>query len=385
LPRSKILFISYSGPLPLTDGKRQRTHALLKALEEQYVIDFLVISNDHDYRLAVSEYKSTSVKFFTCKEGNNSWRKSFRKKLGLLFTRDSDVSAYISRLTAANSYSFVFSRYIYPVVHIPPGPRVICDIDDDLAEILSSRIGSSLSFFKRMRLKQISWVNRIAYSRLLKRLHLALFVKEENRSIRSAVIRNLPFQLLLGAPTVFQPCSQSRLLYVGKLSYAPNLQGIVWFLENVWGGLRAAIPSVRLTIVSNTNVERDSFHNLLRQHDGIELLINVKDLREVYLRHAVVLAPVFEGGGSNIKVAEALLMGRPVVTTSFGSRGFGDFGDFIFSYNTAAEFLKGVIALVESGGLEKLQQRIHDRAAANYSFEAWKNNLISTLVAAEQG
>jgi polysaccharide biosynthesis protein PslH len=381
LTRSKILFISYSGPLPPNDGKRQRTHALLRALEEKYFIDYLVINNDPEYRLAISEYKSPSVSFFSYHESNGTLRKRLRKKLGLMFTADSCLMTYIKGLAVLNSYSFIFSRYIFPVVHIPKGLRIICDVDDDLEEIYSSRIRNTLSFFKRIRLRQLSWVNNAVYHQLLSRLDLALFVKEENSGVRSVVVPNLPFQLLLGSPKPFQPCLARRLLYVGKLSYAPNLQGILWFLENIWEDLREAVPSVHLTIVSSTNIENDNFYNLIGQDHRIELLINVKDLQEVYLGHAVVLAPVFQGGGSNIKVVEAFIMGRPVVTTAFGRRGFDDSEGFLFAYNSASEFLQGVLSLFESREkLKELQEQIHHWAKEKYSLEAWKNNLLSTLI-----
>jgi polysaccharide biosynthesis protein PslH len=385
LPRSKILFVSYSGPLPLTDGKRQRTHALLKALEERYIIDFLIINNDPEYRLAISEYKSSSVTFLFYNQKSSGWAAWVRKKLGLIFTPDSDLKAYIRRLASSHSYSFIFSRYIHPVAHIPKGLRVICDVDDDLDEIHSSRIKSSSSFLKAMRLRQVSWINSAAYHRLLKRLDLALFVKEENRGVKSVVVPNLPFQLLLDSSIPFQSCSARRLLFVGKLSYAPNLDGILWFLKNIWPGLREAEPSVHLTIVSNTNIANGDFYNLVGKDRGIELLINVKDLKEVYLSHAVVLAPVFQGGGSSIKVVEAFLMGRPVVTTAFGSRGIKNSEGFLFSYNSAEEFLKGVLSLLKSGEqLNELQQRIHQSAKAQYSFDAWKGKLIAELSANEK-
>ena len=54
---NRILFISSSGPLPNTDGKRQRTNAILKTLSSEYIVDFLVVDNLTEFQIATNAYQ----------------------------------------------------------------------------------------------------------------------------------------------------------------------------------------------------------------------------------------------------------------------------------------------------------------------------------------
>ena len=58
-----ILFVAYSGPFPAIDGKRQRTHALLRALSSRYQVDYLFINDEYDFRLSKEQFSSESIRY----------------------------------------------------------------------------------------------------------------------------------------------------------------------------------------------------------------------------------------------------------------------------------------------------------------------------------
>lgn len=136
----------------------------------------------------------------------------------------------------------------------------------------------------------------------------------------TAVVPNIPF----AAPSVEMPIPPSLLqdiLFVGTYNHAPNVEGIEWFLKECWPRLHASHPRSRLRIVGHGNWMRLAAG--ISGTSGLDIVGEVADLAQEYGRARLIIAPIFSGGGSKIKVIEACAFGRPVVTTSHSARGFG--------------------------------------------------------------
>lgn len=376
-----ILFIAYSGPCPPKDGKRQRTFALLQALSSQYQVDFLIIDHESDFRLAQEQFTSDSVRFLHFITENGFWERT-KHKIGFVFPHSLKLADYIQSLCYQTHYAFVFSRYIHPVSHIPGNHKIIADIDDDFAEQYQSRIQNAKSIYQKLRLRQIFYLNRRFYRRLLGKLDLAITVKRDSDLPKSFLLPNLPFQLMRSQEIEFQGNKSDSILYVGKLTYHPNLEGIKWFIKKVFHLIKKSNPNSILTIVSNLPSRDQEFLDLVRLNPAIRLEINVENLISIYQSHALTIAPVFQGAGSNIKVIEAMLMGRPVVSTSFGSLGFEELVDMelVFCSDTAEDFAGKVLKiLVDKRQLEKTQRTAFDYFKANYTLGKWNEKLFEGL------
>ena len=125
----------------------------------------------------------------------------------------------------------------------------------------------------------------------------------------------------------FRPARQEpeprRLLFIGALRHLPNLLALEYFLNQVWPHLDRAT----LHIVAGPHPEyfleryRSRVQINLNQ-PGIELDGFVEDVRPAYARAAVVVAPLLASAGTNIKILEALAMGKAIVSTPQGINGF---------------------------------------------------------------
>jgi glycosyltransferase involved in cell wall biosynthesis len=112
------------------------------------------------------------------------------------------------------------------------------------------------------------------------------------------------------------PEAQS-LLFFGALNYYPNESGLGWFLDQVWPLLRKSHPGVTLKVVGQHPPE-----SLKRRRDpGVEIVGAVPDLRPWLSKATATLAPLHVGGGTRLKILEAMAMGRPVVSTRIGAEG----------------------------------------------------------------
>jgi glycosyltransferase involved in cell wall biosynthesis len=115
------------------------------------------------------------------------------------------------------------------------------------------------------------------------------------------------------------PPGQIELLFVGLLSFPPNVQGVCWLVDQVWPTLRDALgEGARLTIAGMDPCRevRD-----LAAVPGVEVLASVPDLGPLYERATISVAPIFAGSGTRIKLIEAMARTRAIVTTSVGCEG----------------------------------------------------------------
>lgn len=111
----------------------------------------------------------------------------------------------------------------------------------------------------------------------------------------------------------------AHAVFTGSLDWRPNQDGVLWFLEEVWPRVRAAVPAARLSVVGRQPpaplVAR------VRAAPGAELHASVPDVRPYLARAAVSVVPLRVGGGSRLKIPEALASGRPVLSTTVGAEG----------------------------------------------------------------
>jgi len=109
--------------------------------------------------------------------------------------------------------------------------------------------------------------------------------------------------------------SGSDIVFVGADFY-PNTDALRFYADEVLPEVRRQRPTARLVVVgAASNALRD------RTREGVELIGTVADVRDHLAGAAVVIAPLRIGGGTRLKILEALAMARPVVATSIGAEG----------------------------------------------------------------
>ena len=134
-----------------------------------------------------------------------------------------------------------------------------------------------------------------------------------------------------------------RLLFIGSFAHLPNVLAVEFFLREVW----PLLPGVTLHVIAGAGHER--FRNI--EGAGITVEDFVADVRPAYAAAAVVIAPLTVSAGTNIKILEALAMGKAVVSTRAGINGL--------------ELVSGRDLLVADGAeafAEAVQRLLADRA-----------------------
>jgi len=107
------------------------------------------------------------------------------------------------------------------------------------------------------------------------------------------------------------------MLYIGSFSWLPNLQGLLWFLREVWSEVKETFPKAKLFIVGKNLPKEISEY----QDNDVIVTGYVKDVKSWIAKAEIFLVPLFSGGGIRIKILEAMAMGKPIVSTSLGAEG----------------------------------------------------------------
>lgn len=157
--------------------------------------------------------------------------------------------------------------------------------------------------------------------------------------------------------------ASTEILTLGTLHYAPNAEGIRWFLRRVLPLVQLKVPSATLTIVGR-NAPAD-FHRTARESSGaVRVTGYLEDLRPVLQRAALVAVPVLSGSGMRVRILEALARGLPVVTTTIGAEGIeARPGEELLIGDTEEEFAAAIVRLMEDPEFARRLSQIGRRLA----------------------
>ena len=246
------------------------------------------------------------------------WRKAlFASDLQTFFPVDREREQVIDRIVQDGDYDCIVSRYIYRT--LPCGlwkyrQRLVVDFDDTLPFYFKSQQPLEASLSTRLRTNILSRRSKAFTQHAIRLLKAAFFAEKSVADANHATyLPNIPYyQDSCGDPNFNAPFR--RLLFVGQLGYQPNREGLCHFLENIYNPLTDCIPNLELHIVGHMPDQLTS--ERWQSYRGVTLTGFVDDLRAEYQSCHVVVAPVYQCGGTNIKLLEAMQMNRACITTA---------------------------------------------------------------------
>lgn len=174
---------------------------------------------------------------------------------------------------------------------------------------------------------------------------------------------------------------RDAVIFVGGFGHGPNADAVIYLLDEIWGLIKQQMPELTL-FVAGSNTPDD----ILKRHDparGVEIHGFVPDLRPLYARSLVNLAPLRFGAGVKGKIIGAMAVGVPTVATSVAVEGMGlTNGKNVLIGDDPREIADGVVRLCRD---ERLWNSVSDNAfvtaQAEFSVDAqitrWREILRS--------
>lgn len=161
--------------------------------------------------------------------------------------------------------------------------------------------------------------------------------------------------------------SLGMLIYNGALTYSANYDAMVYFSREILPFIRAKRPEVYLMITGSTRgVDLSAFTGM----DGIRLSGYVNDIRPLVKSAEVCVVPLRIGGGTRLKILEALALGVPVVSTSKGAEGLDlEDGKDLLIADTPQAFAQAVLRVMADEELRAiLVENGRNKACTRYDF-----------------
>ncbi|MGN6475388.1 MAG: glycosyltransferase [Mycobacteriales bacterium] len=142
---------------------------------------------------------------------------------------------------------------------------------------------------------------------------------------------------------------EPRLVFTGMLGWRPNVEGLEWFVREVWPEVRSQVPGATFDIVGASPVAAVT---ALGQVEGIEVHANVPFTRPYLQAARVAVVPLHVGSGTRLKALEAMASGRPVVGTTVGLEGLGvEHGRDVLVADRADDMVRAVTAVLQDDEL----------------------------------
>jgi glycosyltransferase involved in cell wall biosynthesis len=162
------------------------------------------------------------------------------------------------------------------------------------------------------------------------------------------------------------PPDGRTVVYFGLLSTAPNVDAVIHFVRDIWPRIAEAHPEVRCKIIG----ARPPPSLLALARPGVELTGFVSDLRPHLAAAAVVVVPLRFGGGTRLKIIEAMAMGKAIVSTTLGAEGIEAIpGRDLLAEDQPSAFADAVHRLLAEPGLAaRIGQSAKQLAVERYSW-----------------
>jgi len=330
----RILWLKSDLLLPLDKGGRLRTWHLMRHLARRHDITYLSFAEGAaDGMHEVAERVVTVPRSDAAK---GTLRFYADAALHLVDPLPYAVGKYRSRqfartlneLLLANRYDLIVCDFLFPSVNLPrslPCPAVIFTHNVE-AEIWR-RHAETKTGLARM-LYGTQYARMLRYERrALKRFDGVLVVSDADRrtfaSLYPDAIRQDVHVVSTGVDTgFFSPAPSAAdgrgLVFTGSMDWLPNEDAVTYFCREILPRVRADEPDATLTIVGRAPTP--AVKRLAADH-GVTVTGRVDDVRPYMRDAAVYIVPLRIGGGTRLKIFEAMAMGKAVVSTTVGAEG----------------------------------------------------------------
>jgi sugar transferase (PEP-CTERM/EpsH1 system associated) len=275
----------------------------------------------------------------------------------LNYTTDSMKQA-LRQLLSESNFQIVQVESIHLMSYLPilrqarRRPIVVCDWHNIESELMQRYSDREPGFLRRVYASKTARLMREFEARALQEFDAHVTVSQRdaerllqiNSTARVFVIENGVDIAFYSDPNDHSPAR--RIVFVGSMDYHANIEGAMNFARNVWPVLRKQRPELTFTIVGKDPAAEV---RELAQLPGIEVTGTVDDVRPFYREAIAAVVPLNVGGGSRLKILEAMAAGVPVVSTTLGAEGLDVRPDEnILIADANDELAKAIIGLTEN-------------------------------------
>lgn len=357
----KILFLSRWFPNPTNNGSKLRISNLLWGLSKHHKITLLSFTDPSEPSPNMSALTEICSEVYTL-----PWREydpqSRRARFGLLSpqprflldTHSVQMETQIRRLLSKNKYDLVIASQLNMASYYGAFGNVQAIFEEIELGSFHDR-----AYFTPNRIRRLwhllTWLKlKVYFSHILKSFTAYTVASEEERAIFTHTFPEYAKKLVIIPNCIdmrqYQNASTDRkphhLIFSGSFKYGPNYQAMLWFIGKVFPLILEQIPDAQLLITG------DHADLPLPPSKNVHCTGHVQDIKSLIASCEVSIAPLWSGGGTRLKILEAMALGTPVVATSKGAEGLlAKNGEHILIADEPEKFARSIISILKNAEL----------------------------------
>lgn len=363
----RILCLSTWFPYPPDNGSKIRAFYLLRALADAHRVDLVAFCPDQvardrqdlTKRLALQSIHTVPVNPFRYVMVPDlvkfcspipvaSWPSTEMKRALKEISSSAHWDVVVAIQTPVAQYATQF-----------PGVPGVLDVDTSMSYQSYERHCSQVHPVSKLR-TWVSWQKAQKHEiRLLRGFQACTVVSSTEVDYVEALVKGSGCRVSVipngvdckhNVPALAQPVPR-RLVYNGALTYSANYDAMFYFLAEIYPTIRQQVPEVSLTITGSfSGVDMSG----LALDESVHLSGYVEDIRVPVAEASVCVAPIRQGGGTRLKILEAMALGTPVISTSKGAEGLeGTPGQEFLIADDPHGFATQVVRLLGDGALRR--------------------------------
>ena len=380
----RILFLSRWFPFPPDNGAKVRVFNIIKTIAQRHQVRLVTFATD-----PVSEEHLAHMRQFCYQVDVVPYRafqaSSLKSKLGFfspiprsfLDTHNADYQARIEQAGREEQFDLLLGSqwdtipYMLGAPSLKATPKLLEEVE---ISIYQSQYLREKHPVKRLR-KQVMW-NKWRYfmAQSLKRINACTVVSEpEIAPIHACLPGYAPIGVIPNGADVahftgdFGQPQPNTVVYTGAMTYYVNFDAMKFFLGDIWPRVIAQVPEAKLYMCGKS--EGVPVHELPK-HESVILTGHLPDIRPRIAQSWVSVVPERLGGGTRIKVPEAMALGTPVVSTLRGATGLDvTHGHDILVADQPEAFARELVSVLKDAALrDKLSRNGRATVESKYDW-----------------
>lgn len=374
MPRLNILWISHFVPYPPKGGCFQRNYNLIKEVSRDN--DLYLIALRHKDKSTHPESETSKARSELeklCKEviiidissfsGLNIYINALKSLFNVnpltvdLF-KNKKVGDIIENLVGDTKFDVVHYDTISLCEYIKHSGNIPKILNHHGVEsfMIRRRAGNEGNYLKKLYLL-------MEYYKLLKyeknncdKFFMNVTVSEDDKTMLQKISPGSSIEVIENGVDVDyfkiekKKTSTNRLIFAGRMDQYSNVDAVMEFCRNIWPHVTEKYPEMRFSIIGNNPPQK--LLDIARNDERLEVLGYVDDVRPHFAEATISICPIRDGGGTRLKILDAMAMGMPIISTTIGCEGIDVVpGKDLLIADTPQEFLRGIDTLLHDEAL----------------------------------
>jgi glycosyltransferase involved in cell wall biosynthesis len=391
----RIVWVKSNKLLPVHSGGDIRSYHIARALARRHELTFLSYYDgkpDAEYEKQMAEHFPGAVCIATGKRDSSSLARGVDYLAHLPSPHPYAVGRFgcpkvreqLDGWYDTGRFEIAICDFLDAAINFPRQlslPSVLFQHNVE-SEIWRRHAGTESNPVKRQ-VYAVEFRKMLRYERnAARKFHHIIAVSEHDRSLMETWVEGAKITVVPTGVDLVQyrpdegPAQSGLVLFVGAMDWEPNVDAMEYFCERIWPSVRSQAPEARLRIVGRNPGDR------VRQlaSDVVEITGRVPSVADHLREASVVVVPLRIGGGTRLKIYEAMAAGKAVISTSVGAEGLDvHHGRDIVLADNPQSFADAVLTLLRDPNLRRKYEKAAAETARQYDWSVIGDKFGRTL------